>query len=71
MSLHSERHRIRLTLDKRNAYIAGVCAGIAHTMGIDPSFVRVGTVVAGLFLTKITIAAYLVAWLLLDDRNER
>ena len=70
MSPYVERSKRRLTLDKRNGYIAGVCAGFAGYFGIDATFVRVGVVVAGIFLTKVVIGAYLVAWLLLDDKDE-
>lgn len=60
--------RFRLYLDKRNAWIAGVCAGIANRLRIDPAMVRVAVIVTGLFLPKIVIAAYLVAWLVLDEQ---
>ena len=62
-------HRLRRTvrLDKENAWIAGVCAGIAKAFGTDPAFVRVGVIVTALFLPKLTIAAYLIAWVVLDE----
>ncbi len=58
----------RLRLDRDEGWLAGVCAGCAATLGIDPAFVRVGTVVTGLFLPQLTVAAYLVAWLVLRHR---
>lgn len=61
-----DRVRRRLRLDPRHGWIAGVCAGIANYLNTDPAIVRVAVVVAGLFLPKIVIAAYLVAWLVLD-----
>lgn len=66
-----QRLRNRFHLDRRNGWIAGVCAGAAATLQTDPAFLRVGFVVAGLFLPKITIAVYLIAWILLDDRPAR
>lgn len=63
-----DRLRSGLTLDKKNGWIAGVCAGCANVLNTDPTFVRVGVVVAGVFMPKLVIAAYLVAWLLLNDR---
>ena len=63
-----ERVRSRAHLDRKNGWIAGVCAGLANTFGVDAALVRVGVVIAGLFFTKIVIAAYLVAWLVLDER---
>lgn len=59
----------RVHLDKDNGWFFGVCAGLAHYCRIDPAIVRVGVLVTGLFLPKIIIAAYLVAWLVLDDRS--
>lgn len=64
------RIRSRITLDPRNGWIAGVCAGVANFLATDPAFVRVAVVVSALFFPKLTIAAYLVAWLVLDrDRK--
>lgn len=69
----SERYtaaeRRRLGLDAQEGIIGGVCAGIARAISVDVSWVRVATVIAAIFLTKITVAAYLVAWLVLDRRS--
>lgn len=62
-----ERLRRRVQLDRREGWIAGVCAGVARALDTDPAFVRVGLVVAALFLTKLAIALYLVAWIVLDE----
>ena len=64
----NRRHR-RLRLDPREGWIAGVCAGLANYLNTDPAFVRVATVVTGLFLPKLVVAAYLIAWLLLDPER--
>jgi phage shock protein C len=64
-----DRLRSRFHLDRRNGWIGGVCAGVADTLRTDPAFLRVGFVVAGLFLPKVTIAVYLIAWILLDERS--
>ena len=56
-------------LDKDNGWCFGVCAGVANYWNLDPAIVRVGVLVTGLFLPKIVIATYLVAWLVLDDRS--
>jgi phage shock protein C len=67
----SRRHlRLRrLGLDSREGLIGGVCAGIARFLNVDVSWVRVAVVVCGIFLPKLTVAAYLIAWLVLDDRS--
>ena len=66
-----ETGRDRLALDYGGRWIGGVCAGFADYFGIDPALVRVGTIITGLFFPKIVIAAYLVAWLVLDRRKPR
>jgi phage shock protein C len=64
-----DRLRARYFLDRRNGWIAGVCAGVARSLDTDPAFLRVAFVLAGLFLPKLAIGAYLVAWILLDERE--
>lgn len=64
-----DRIRSKWQLDKKNGWIAGVCAGLANFFHTDPAFVRVAAIVAALFMPKIAIAAYLIIWLLLDDRR--
>ena len=61
---------IHLELDRRNGLIAGLCAGFARWLDIDVTWVRIGAVVAAVLLTKIAIGAYIIGWLLLDDRND-
>ena len=63
-----EKLRKRMHLDRDQAWLFGVCAGLANYWHTDPAIVRVGVVVSGLFITQVTIACYLVAWLLRDDR---
>lgn len=64
-----ERIRRRITLDSRDGWIAGVCAGLANFLDTDPAFVRVAVVISALFFPKLTIAAYLIAWLVLDEER--
>ena len=66
-----EAARDHLELDYGRRWIGGVCAGCANYFGFDPALVRVGTVVTALFFPKIVIAAYLIAWLVLDRRKPR
>ncbi len=64
---HFHRLRRSLRLDKENGWLAGVCAGFAKALGTDPALVRVGVIVTALFFPKLTIAAYLIAWAVLDE----
>jgi len=65
-----DRLRRRITLDSREGWIAGVCAGLARYLNTDPAFVRVAVIISALFMPKLTIAAYLIAWLVLDDERK-
>jgi phage shock protein PspC (stress-responsive transcriptional regulator) len=65
-----ERLRSGVSLDKKNGWIAGVFAGLANYLDTDPAFVRVAAIIAALFFPKLMIAAYLVAWLLLNNANK-
>jgi len=40
----------KLYKSERNRMISGVCGGVADYFGIDPTLVRVGTVVIGLLM---------------------
>ncbi len=69
---HSSLERIRSKwhLDKKNGWVAGVCAGLANYFHTDPAFVRVGLVISALFLWKIVLGAYVIAWILLNDQQD-
>ena len=55
----------KLYLDKENAKLAGVCAGVADYLGWKRSTVRIAWVVAIVFWPPVMIAVYLLmAWLL-------
>lgn len=66
-----DRLRERYFLDRRNGWLAGVCAGVARSLDTDPAFLRVAFVLAGLVVPKLAIGAYLIAWILLDEREPR
>ena len=54
----------RLTLSATDKKIAGVCGGIAEYFGIDPTLVRVITVIFALLFGG-GILAYLLAWIIM------
>ena len=47
-------------LDKRNAKVMGVCAGLARSTGWDPTLVRVGAAALALFAFPVTILFYVL-----------
>ncbi len=53
-----------------NKWVGGVCSGIATRLRIDPVVVRAGLILLILF-GGVGIAAYLVAWVLLPDSQDR
>jgi phage shock protein PspC (stress-responsive transcriptional regulator) len=65
----SSSHR-RLELDRENGMIIGLCAGLARYFNADVTWVRVGAIVGAVFLTKAAIAAYVIGWLLLNERAD-
>ena len=64
------RARSRLGLDQEAGMIAGVCAGLARSLGVEPTWVRVAALIVALLATKLAVVAYLVAWLVLDDERK-
>jgi len=65
----ARRFRRQLQLDRKKGWVFGVCAGLARYYRCDPSIIRVSVVICGLFVPKLMIASYLIAWLVLDDRG--
>ena len=53
-----------------NKWVGGVCSGIATRLRIDPVVVRAGLILLILF-GGVGVAAYLVAWVLLPDSQDR
>ncbi|MBB4858199.1 phage shock protein C [Novosphingobium chloroacetimidivorans] len=55
-------------LDKSNAKLAGVCAGIADYTQVDALWVRIAAVFLTLFVSFITIPIYIVTALAANKR---
>lgn len=57
----------RYALDRSGARMLGVCSGLARTTGWDVTLIRVGAVLATLFLLgPVAILAYLVTALVAE-----
>ena len=69
MRERSSSHR-RLELDRENGMLIGLCAGLARYFNVDVTWVRIGAIVGTVFLTKAASAAYVIGWLLLNDRAD-
>ena len=55
----SSKRLVRRTDDKM---IGGVCAGVADYFGLDPTLVRILTVVGAVLGLGSVVVAYVVAW---------
>jgi len=55
------------TLDRANAKVMGVCAGIARMSGADVTFVRLAVVASLLVLGPVTILLYIAAGCIAPD----
>src|SRR5215208_924291 len=62
--------RRTLQRDPAHGYVAGVCAGLAREIGIDPLIVRVGFI-AGALAGGFGVAIYVLAWALLPAGSAR
>lgn len=61
-----ETGKRRFRLDKSNATLAGVCAGIGDYTNSDPTLWRIGFVVATLLGFGLPVIAYIVIALVAD-----
>lgn len=53
----------RLVRDTQNSVFGGVCSGIANYFGVDPTLVRIVTVLIAIFTAVFpTVIAYLILW---------
>lgn len=59
----------KLYLDKKNAKISGVCAGLGDYFGIDPMVIRIATVIVSLFGgLGIILLGYILLAIFLDPK---
>ncbi len=54
--------RTKFYLDKKNAKLMGVCAGIADYTGVDVTWVRVGTVLLTCATGWVLLAYLIIGW---------
>jgi phage shock protein C len=59
----------RLVRSQDDRMIAGVCAGLARYLGVDPGIVRVAVVVGTILGFGSLIVAYVVAWILMPQEH--
>ena len=59
--------RYPLAKDPDHARLGGVCAGIARYLDISRFFVRLCAVIALFLMPQVTLIAYGVAFMVMDD----
>jgi len=65
----SEETMKRLYRSRTNRKIAGVCAGIAEYLEIDPTIVRLVTIIVGLVTGILPfLFSYLIAWWIVPEQ---
>ncbi|RUO38261.1 envelope stress response membrane protein PspC [Aliidiomarina shirensis] len=65
-----ERKR-ELRRDEKRGKVGGVCAGIANYFGWELWVIRIIAVTALILATKVTLVAYVIAWLVLDKESKK
>jgi phage shock protein PspC (stress-responsive transcriptional regulator) len=60
-------HRFRK--DPANAYVAGICAGIARGMNVERKWVRIAALVCVLLFSIPTIIIYVILAVTLPPKN--
>lgn len=65
---YADRFKIEeLARDPGHAKLGGVCAGIARYLDISRFIVRLGAVIALILVPQVTLIAYGLAYLILDE----
>lgn len=54
----------RIWRDPQNKMIAGVCAGIARQLGVDPTLVRLAVALLGVMSVGLAFWGYIVLWMI-------
>jgi phage shock protein C len=56
-----------LRRSRSDRMIAGVCAGLANYLRIDPTVVRIGFAVVAIITWGVALLAYLIAWAVMPE----
>lgn len=57
----------KLTRPRDRKMVAGVCAGVAKYLDVDPTIVRLGTVVLAFVTFGTAVLLYAAGWLLMPE----
>ncbi len=59
----------RLYRSKKEQMISGVCGGIGEYFKVDPTIIRLGTVLVTVLSVGIGIIIYLAAWVIVPEKR--
>jgi phage shock protein C len=68
MTWTNSTQRFRLWRDRERGIVAGVCAGIADYIGIEPIVVRIVAVLGLIFFFPVTMVSYVILTLALPPK---
>lgn len=68
MTEQQQPTRRRLVRSADDRMLGGVCAGVADYLGVDPTVVRLLTVVLGVIFFPLAEIGYVVAWMVMPER---
>lgn len=57
----------QLRRSRSDRMLAGVCAGVANYLRVDPTLVRVGFGVLAIITWGVALIAYVVAWIVMPE----
>ncbi len=58
----------KLYRSRENKMVAGVCAGIADYLELDPTIIRLAWVIA-IFGAGVGVLGYIIAWIIMPERS--
>jgi phage shock protein PspC (stress-responsive transcriptional regulator) len=59
----------QLRRSRSDRMIAGVCAGVAQYLRVDPTLVRVGLAVLAIITWGVALLAYVIAWIVIPEEG--
>ncbi|GAB3425637.1 PspC domain-containing protein [Flindersiella endophytica] len=68
-NIQNELQGKKLVRPREGRMIAGVCAGIANYLKVDPAIVRLATVVLAVFTAGTAALIYAAGWILMPEEE--
>lgn len=68
-NIQNELQGKKLTRPRNGRMVAGVCAGVANYLKVDPAVVRLAAVVLAIFTVGTAALIYAAGWILMPEEN--